>query len=498
MNNFPQYDEIYIISDIHMGGPQGFQILRETERLANFIRWVALQRPEGRLALILNGDVIDTLAEDIPGYIAIDEALSTVRRIMYDPSFKKVWDALAYFVKHAGRTLIIVIGNHDIEIAFPVVQKLMLTSLAGEDPVARSRIEFATTGAGYACMVGKARIFCTHGNEVDAWNYVRYEDVSKVARRLNAGRSLSGHEWEPNAGTKMVKDVMNGVKRKYAWIDLLKPEMQAAVGTLLVLEPSQIGKIKSLIPIIGERLRGNNEVDQRLAAEGYRSTESSRVGDDSIEQLLGPHLREGLKHTGVSSGQSTDDMLLAAEKNFYRYDTAMNPEDDVLGVGQVMWDRLTGWLTGVSQDEALRRALKDWVRGDTSFAIDNRDETYKEVTKSVGSSVDFIVTGHTHLERAIAMGAGRYYFNCGTWIRLLRLTDKMLQDTGSFRPVYEVLMDGRLDTIDAAIFGDEPFVMNQTSAVCIKMNGDKVVGQLLHVEGDGTGTVREMQTFTRP
>ena len=85
-----------------MGGPQGFQILKETTRLANFIRWVAAQRAGERVALILNGDVIDTLAEDISGYIAIDEAVSTVHRIMGDPSFEPIWDALAHFVSIGG------------------------------------------------------------------------------------------------------------------------------------------------------------------------------------------------------------------------------------------------------------------------------------------------------------------------------------------------------------------------------------------------------------
>ncbi len=75
MSDFPEYDEIHVISDIHMGGNKvDFQILRETERLANYIGWVGQQRPGGRVALILNGDVIDTLAEDIHGYVAVDEA----------------------------------------------------------------------------------------------------------------------------------------------------------------------------------------------------------------------------------------------------------------------------------------------------------------------------------------------------------------------------------------------------------------------------------------
>src|SRR5918995_1606129 len=116
MDNFPRYDEIHVVSDLHMGGADGFQIFRETERLANYIRWVAGQRPGDRVALILNGDVIDTLAENITGYLAVDEAVSTVQRIMRDPSFRQIWDALAEFVKVDGRALIIIIGNHDIEL----------------------------------------------------------------------------------------------------------------------------------------------------------------------------------------------------------------------------------------------------------------------------------------------------------------------------------------------------------------------------------------------
>jgi hypothetical protein len=111
MNDLPVFDEVHVISDIHMGGQPGFQILRETKRLANFIRRLAGQRPEGRLALVLNGDVFDTLAEDVIGYVAIDDAQATIKRIMEDESFKPVWDALAAFVKAPRRALVIVIGN---------------------------------------------------------------------------------------------------------------------------------------------------------------------------------------------------------------------------------------------------------------------------------------------------------------------------------------------------------------------------------------------------
>ncbi len=152
----------------------------------------------------------------------------------------------------------------------------------------------------------------------------------------------------------------------------------------------------------------------------------------------------------------------------------------------------------MGKDEALRRALKDWLEDDATFDIEDRDDTFKQVSASVGPAIDFIVTGHTHLERAIDMGGGRYYFNCGTWIRLLRFTNAMLQDTASFHSVYEVLMNGRMETIDKATFGDLPFVLDQTSAVSIKSDRGKVIGQLTHVVGDGTGIPHIEKQFTRP
>ncbi len=107
-----------------------------------------------------------------------------------------------------------IIGNHDVEISFPVVQRLIQQRLAGDNPQKRAALSFPTIGAGFSCTVGGATVYCTHGNEVDPWNFNRYEDLAKVGRRLNAGRTLTQQEWTPNAGTRMVKEVMNQVKEK--------------------------------------------------------------------------------------------------------------------------------------------------------------------------------------------------------------------------------------------------------------------------------------------
>jgi UDP-2,3-diacylglucosamine pyrophosphatase LpxH len=516
---FAKYDEIHVISDLHMGGDKPeFQILRETKRLAGFIRWVSGQSPQGQVALVLNGDVIDTLAEEVGGYVATSNAVSTLQRIMNDPSFQPVWSALADFVKKPNRTLIIVIGNHDIELALPVVQHSLISRIAGDDATARGRIDFSTVGAGYACIVGNARVFCIHGNEVDPWNFVRYEDLSKLARRLNAGRALEAAEWEPNAGTRMVKDVMNDIKRRYAWIDLLKPEDRAAVGVLLVLDPSQITKISRLPGVVGEFATGALQFQGRLGGGAATATPSevltaTRSGTQavSVDQLLGANLAQGLK-LGVASTQKPSDliiqdMLAQAEANYATPSArgvgttaaAVQPamEDQTLGLPRLVWDRLTGWINGVGKGEALRRALQDWLENDKTFDSSEPDYTFKSVTKAVGSGVDFIVTGHTHLHKAIDMGAGRYYFNTGTWIRLLRFTPAMLKDATSFTPVFNVLEDGRLTAIDAANFEGQPFVLDRTSTARIKADSDGVTGSLAVVGGEETITLDEVKKFRR-
>ena len=496
---FPEHEEVHVISDIHMGGKSGFQILRETKRLAGYITWVANHASNDKVALVLNGDVFDTLAEDSEGYVAMENAVATIERIMEDDSFKVVWDALSYFVSIDQRTLVFIVGNHDIEMAFPTVQSLILWRLSGEDLTKRARVVFSTTGAGYTCFVGDAKVYCTHGNEVDAWNYNRYEDLAKVSRRLNADRPLDPKEWAPNAGTRMVKEVMNEVKKTYKWIDLLKPETNAAIGTLVVLDPAQTAKIAKLVSIVGEKMQGSKQIDQRLSTEGFKQREEIDTTRTTINQLLGSNLMEGIKVRSLNA----DEMYLQAEINLGLRDALLAPDEE-LGTAGLIWDRLTGRIRDIGKDEALRRALLDWLKDDKTFNLKDQDDTFKDVSTAVGSSVDFIVTGHTHLERAIDMGGNRFYFNCGTWIRLLKFSQAMLNDSKSFKPVFDLLSDesGQMKSIDDARFPDEDgvlrsFVLDQTSAVIIKKDNGKVIGQLTHVTGDGTSAPTPIETFKK-
>jgi hypothetical protein len=59
----PQFDELYSISDLHLGGEPGFQIFGSGKELAWLIRHLGAERPERtRVALVINGDFVDFLA----------------------------------------------------------------------------------------------------------------------------------------------------------------------------------------------------------------------------------------------------------------------------------------------------------------------------------------------------------------------------------------------------------------------------------------------------
>jgi hypothetical protein len=182
------------------------------------------------------------------------------------------------------------------------------------------------------------------------------------------------------------------------------------------------------------------------------------------------------------------DMLLASEASLAGDPSAWASPEGTLGTGQLIIDRLTGWIRGIEPANALRRALLDWLRGDTTFDFKDRDETCTEVMKSVGPAVDIVITGHTHLARAIDLGGGRLYFNSGTWIRLMQFTEAMLKDDDTFKPIYEMLNDGTMAKIDKATFAGKPLLLDRTSEieVTVDANGG-VVGRLNWVTGDGKG-----------
>jgi len=499
----PQYDELYVLSDIHLGGRRddqaNFQIFNRGERLGNLIRHLAQQRSDEEVALVLNGDIIDSLAEDVvTSYVALDPeiAVTMMEHLYTDPSFKPVWEGLATFVNTPKRHLVFVVGNHDIELSLPVVENSIKRQLAKENADAMSRIQFATHGGGFACRVASARVFCTHGNEVDKWNWVDYNTLGQLANATNAGRTIDASDWKPNAGTRLVIDVMNAIKRQYPFVDLLKPEVAAVASVLLALDKDVFKHVDfgEAFPVLRDRIRGGLVKRKLLGPEAtdFRTVSDQTIAEEATVQLLGPSFREAIETKRRSVRNASEDELLTAVESALAEgkrvtDTAAEQEaQQTLGA----WDMVIGWVGLVPKVEGLRRALKDWLKDDTTFDVTSADDDlYKEMQQRVGPQVDFVVTGHTHKPRALRFKESSYYYNCGTWIRTLRLTNEVLDNPKAFEEIlWPKLKAGRMDELDTAeIPGPNGkmvrLLYDQTNVVRISTQGNQVVGDLLRVTG---------------
>lgn len=516
MTGYPrQFQELYVVSDLHMGGDPEFQIFNRGRRLAAFIRHVAGQRPGEDVALVLDGDVVDSLAEkDVRDYVALDgdTAVRMMERIAGDPAFRPVWDALAHFVTQPGRYLVIVVGNHDIELALPIVENWVRRRLAEDRPDAQSRIVFATNGAGFACRVGPARVFCTHGNEVDPWNLVDYNLLGQLGNAINAGRAADREKWTPNAGTRLVKDVMNVVKRQHPFVDLLKPETAAVASVLMAVDKDTFKKIDltAAFPVLRDKVRGGLVVRNLLGAEAtsFAGVTPHELADEMTSHLLGPRLLEAVRESrGALTRGSEDELLLAAGRRV----AAGQRASDVVTVGDTVetlggWDLVAGWVGLVGKVEALRRALTDWLTKDATYdPSSTEDPTYLLVRDRVADTVDVAITGHTHLARALPMGGDRLYFNCGTWIRLLRLTTQALAEDVFESQVWpELTKKSVLDLDKSMIPGPGrrvPLLYDRTNAVSVSAQGGaRVVCQLLRVTGgeDGVDLKLSDEDGTKP
>lgn len=467
VHDLPSFAEIYVISDLHMGGGPGFQMLGRVDRLARFIASLADVRPDEEVALVLNGDIIDSLAEGV-GYVATHGAVAMMAGI--EARFRAVWDALAGFVATPRRHLVLVSGNHDIELSLPPVERWLRRRLTGGERAREAALTFSTHGAGYACRVGHARVLCTHGNEVDPWNMIDHEQLAQLASVITAGRDLDPERWVPNAGTKLVVDVMNGIKQRYPFVDLLKPEDKLVLPVLSVLAPAAMRRVDLRTSLeIAWRKREGGMATRRLLGHGV----APRSVDDELALLL----------RGTEPAATTA-WLLEAESAIRSGEPLPEPDEDddgTLGWGSLLFDRILGG----DQTTSLRHALRRWLVDDETFALDHRDETFERIVARTGPSVDFVVTGHTHLERAIPFG-GRMYYNSGTWARIVGLHEHHLATDDAFRKVLAVLDSGSMDALDRAEVGGAPLVLERSTAVRIASEREGVRGELLRI-GDGAG-----------
>ena len=123
------------------------------------------------------------------------------------------------------------------------------------------------------------------------------------------------------------------------------------------------------------------------------------------------------------------------------------------------------------------------LKKDQSFDPKQPEDTLKQLDKLISDDIPFITAGHTHLERALIRPSGRgYYFNSGTWVRLMRLTPDVLDSPAVFEEVFKTIKRGTLESLENS---NPKLVELKPAVVHIEQTTDAVVGSLRRVDDQG-------------
>jgi hypothetical protein len=191
---------------------------------------------------------------------------------------------------------------------------------------------------------------------------------------------------------------------------------------------------------------------------------------------------EMLLRAGGHGGPRSGDGLAWIEQAAADFAHGVQPEDlappdgeDVrLGLGDDLSLALHVALPRDNPEEKLRLALQRYLADDATFEFDTEDETYRVIDEETPADVTFIVAGHTHLHRCIPRRHHQgFYFNSGTWIRLMQIPPKKLASGEAFKPIYEVLTAKDPPGENMARIDRSGLVVNRRSFVSIWKEKDE-------------------------
>ncbi|HEY6345750.1 MAG TPA: hypothetical protein VIY49_30020 [Bryobacteraceae bacterium] len=423
---------VYVVSDLHLGGEpeegrRGFRICTHENDLATFISSLG-GRQDHPSELVLNGDTFDFLAEKVSDkqpfwadFRGTEQAGLKCLNTIAEDRCPGVIQALRAHLEQ-GHRLVILPGNHDIELSLPAVRGRL------RELVAPRGCDYEFVGNGEAYRVGDVVI--EHGDRIDDMNFVDYNLLRRHCGHLSRGMAVQPENaFDPPAGSKLVATVINGIKTTYRFIDLLKPEKEAAFPVILALEPGRRGALRNIARAYREGKRRRKE-----QLKQYSSDISARPGSEPTPPAV----------------DQTDELGDILQRTLGRRDFALSePADESAGVADISaLDKAKSFATLLfgSKKEGwdqrlydLLDALRAFQSGD-AFRRDRETEPgYEKAARDLAyGPLRHVVFGHTHMARQIAIPSGGFYFNSGTWADVLRLPPNILAMDKTYAPLAEL------------------------------------------------------------
>ncbi|ATB36878.1 hypothetical protein CYFUS_002293 [Cystobacter fuscus] len=387
-----------ILSDLHLGNGQGYDIFAGETALPSFLD--SLASPPTRV--VLNGDTVDFLMNEDPLELQVERAVRQARALVSAPSTATVFASLGRLLA-AGGEVVMRLGNHDIELALDEVQAVLREALR-QPPEIASRLLFHRGDAPELLDVGGARLLLAHGDHGDNWNKVEYAHLPGPGAPVSA----RAEDYHYSAGSLLVKKLLNPLKRQYGmrFADLLVPDFQGAVMAALAVNPSAVRLLfqNTTFDILWQLLRKSRmplSFDPNAPGEEDLGL-SQKVDDAGLTDEERKELEEVMGPSPVSFGGDEAELSLGTRIKLARA---------ALG----SYARMQRLLVGQS--------------GKRYFSLEPTEAESREaqrLAKKFGAGA--VIIGHTHAARW-KQDAGVLYANSGSWIWLMRLPSPEAPDS---------------------------------------------------------------------
>jgi UDP-2,3-diacylglucosamine pyrophosphatase LpxH len=404
----------FIISDLHLGKNDDFDIFKadgKEQAFELFLKFCAGH--EGPVELVINGDFVDFL--QLEPWNAYSVPPGGKQSFVKDAAVKKageiaiaharVFGALGTFLSDTKNRLVILLGNHDVELAYKEVWTVIHDAIAGAAAVG-DRIDFINRATQYNFRLGGVLCHVEHGNIGDQWNEIAYTQL------FNNAEKNSGFDYP--AGTLFVYDIMNTFKKRFRFVDVLKPEIPAVPLVLAQLEPLSTAKTVPKIARAKLSALKNGFVGylQGILGGGAFGPGADRDAEQEACFAMANRYAGEVRKSGTF-----DELSVSHVEDFLSERQTESAAASEPGFGK-RWDKVKRYLANTVLDYLGRPADPN----DKSFF--QQDQTGDDVTlaiKRFEGDVKVVVFGHTHAALKAEIPGKGVYLNSGTWANLLAL-----------------------------------------------------------------------------
>lgn len=411
-----------IISDLHIGRNDDFDIFKSATKAAA-LSGLLSSVDDQSVELVVNGDFVDFLQLTPWKAIGRETALKKIGEITQASAY--AFEIFGKFLSNPEHRMVVLLGNHDVELAYPEVWAKVEKAILASAPGAGDRLELVGLRNTYRPRINGLMAHIEHGNADDPWNALDY------GRLFNDSETCAKKFAYP-PGTDFVFDVMNDFKEHFRFVDLLKPEMPAVPLILLALQPTEAARKLPKAAQDALKMLGNGLVTWLRKLVGVRALAAKRAAAPSPQDQLGQAMAALYAATGKGRRQVRG---LAAGRP-----AAVNPEDvrRFLASGRVARPaRLALALPpfGFVKMRLLAAALAALERFQTVkdpakyYKADHPDNEAARWAKSrFEGDIRIVVFGHTHEALKTEFKEG-LYLNSGAWANMIEMPrgdDKVL------------------------------------------------------------------------